>query len=533
MLKWLTGSKDVKKKKHSATKNSKASKDATADLLKLSDIVAQFYFLPGLVASKHDSQDTYGLYNKHVKDFSFYLVLDGHGALGKEASNSVCDFMLAYIDKIAADVMGSKEDGKIIAILHKMFEKAEENLKTCGMDMDVSGTTCVCLLVKGTTLFVANVGDSRAVLGRVSETSRYAIELTQDHKPTLPEERDRILRHGGLIKKIESQGQQLGPYRVWADEHGPGLGSTRSIGDFLGKKVGMSSTPQIQKLSLKESDQFVVIATDGIWEVLTSSEVVAFILTLGQEREQAARLLVSEAREIWQHLNRCKKTQSRISDLPGAKSSIDDISCIVLFFSFEGIKPFIPAVKRFEAGSGNNFRNLISDLTRPTKEGKLVSSTTKLESGGDIEDSLRQAKIRSVEPGLFDSIREREERLRDPLADLLRQDLPPENNLPKTSPVEGSQGKRINILPPATRPQVGHFSDNEAQASLGRESPPALYKVQENHEESSSSSQINSEDIDLEGNAMFTIVDYQNKVKNAAPVKAGMVDRQPSNLQKQ
>ncbi len=532
MLKWFTRSNEGKKIKQPGTKSSKTSKEITPGQLTLNDITAQFYFLPGLVASKHDSQDTYGLYNKHLKEFSFYLVLDGHGALGKEASNSVCDFMLAYIDKIAPDLINSKDDNKIISILNKMFEKAEENLRNCGMDMDVSGTTCVCLLIKGTTLFVANVGDSRAVLSRVSETARYAIELTQDHKPTLPEERDRIIKHGGQIKKIEFQGKLCGPYRIWADEHGPGLGSTRSIGDFLGKKIGMLSTPQIQKLNLKEFDQFVVIATDGIWEVLSSSEVVAFILTLGTEREQAARLLVSEAREIWQHLNRCKKTQSRISDLPGAKSSIDDISCIVLFFSYEGIKPYIPAVKRPNFGSGNNLRNLISELTKPTRDGKLASSTTKLESGGDNEGSLRHLKMRPVEPGLFDSIREKEEGTEDPLEDLLSQDPTPEVTLPKKQPGESIQSKRINILPPEIHSQALPSGLKPDQPGLETNKSQALYKVQENQEESSSSSQFNSEDLEMEDNAMFTIVEYQNKVKNAAPARTGMAHWQSQDPKK-
>jgi integrin-linked kinase-associated serine/threonine phosphatase 2C len=307
------------------------------DELVIENITAQFFFLQGSGSGKYDCLDTYGLYDKHSDVFSFYAVFDGHGTSGKEASNSACDFMLSYIDKHHEAIMKADEDEAIFSLLQSMFAKADDSLRTVGVDMDLSGTTCVCVLAKGTALYVANVGDSRAVLGRVSPLHRFAVELTQDHKPFVKRERDRILKAGGFIRKIVNPEGAVGPFRVWADEDGPGLGLTRCLGNFGSKKIGVTCTPDIQKLNLKEVDQFVVIATDGLWEVMSSTEVVAFIVRLGDDRSLAAKQLVVEARNIWYELNRIKKTEAKISDTPEIRYGIDDISAILVFISYEGV----------------------------------------------------------------------------------------------------------------------------------------------------------------------------------------------------
>jgi integrin-linked kinase-associated serine/threonine phosphatase 2C len=308
------------------------------DELIVESIAAQFFFLQGLGSGKYDCLDTYGLYDKHAEVFSFYAVFDGLGTSGKEASNSVCDFMLSYIDRHHQKIIKADRDSVIYDLLNSMFLKAEDSLRTVGLDMDLSGTTCVCVLAKGTALYVANVGDSRAVLGRIAAQHRFAVELTQDHKPHVRKERERILKNGGSIRKIMSKDDPVGPYRIWADEDGPGLGLTRCLGNFASKKIGMISSPSIQKILLKEVDQFVVIATDGLWEVMSSTDVVAFILRLGEDRSQAAKQLVIEARHIWYELNRIKKTEAKISDSPEVRFGIDDISAIIIFFSYEGVQ---------------------------------------------------------------------------------------------------------------------------------------------------------------------------------------------------
>lgn len=318
--------------------DSKQKRRKNPDELVVQNVTAQFFFLQGVGPGKYDCLDTYGLYDKHSQVFSFYAVFDGHGSSGKEASNSACDFMLAYIDKHHEKVIRAESDDVIEELLLDMFVKADEALKATGVDTDSSGTTCVCVLAKGTALYVANAGDSRAVLGRIAPQYKFAVELTQDHRPYVKKERERIIKSGGSIKKIVNGAEQIGPFRIWADEDGPGLGFTRCLGNFSSKRIGMICTPQVQRINLKETDRFVVIASDGLWEVMSSTDVVAFILRLGEDRSQAAKQLVVEARNIWYELNRVKKTEAKISDSPEIRFGIDDISAIIIFFSYQGVE---------------------------------------------------------------------------------------------------------------------------------------------------------------------------------------------------
>lgn len=93
--------------------------------------------------------------------------------------------------------------------------------------------------------YICNLGDSRAVLYRVTAREKIAIELSYDHKPTRPDEKERVLRSGGKIEKLVHDGVPVGPFRVWADEEGPGIAMTRTLGDLQAKKIGLISEPEI------------------------------------------------------------------------------------------------------------------------------------------------------------------------------------------------------------------------------------------------------------------------------------------------
>jgi len=139
---------------------------------------------------------------------------------------------------------------------------------------DRVGCTAVVCLVQPEYLIVANAGDSRAVLAR----SGVAVPLSEDHKPNLPAERERIHKAGGFIER-----QQVGSivqYRINGN-----LNLSRSIGDLGYKKNSnlapsaqmVSSTPDVITVCREENDEFIVIACDGVWEVMSSQEAVDFI----------------------------------------------------------------------------------------------------------------------------------------------------------------------------------------------------------------------------------------------------------------
>lgn len=129
-----------------------------------------------------------------------------------------------------------------------------------------AGTTAVVGVVSGNVLTVANVGDSRAVLCRKGE----AVEMSLDHKPTLESERQRIQNAGGFVAEGRVNGS---------------LALSRAIGDFEfktstqldAKDQVISAYPDIKTEQLREGDEFLIIACDGIWDVLSSQECVDLV----------------------------------------------------------------------------------------------------------------------------------------------------------------------------------------------------------------------------------------------------------------
>ena len=130
----------------------------------------------------------------------------------------------------------------------------------------VAGCTSVVALVVDNVVYVANAGDSRCIINRDGR----AIELSIDHKPELPQERDRIIRAGGMVE----DGRVMG-----------NLNLSRSIGDLEYKKNNsipakdqmISAYPDVRIENLCAKDSFIILACDGVWDMLTSQECVDYV----------------------------------------------------------------------------------------------------------------------------------------------------------------------------------------------------------------------------------------------------------------
>ena len=138
-----------------------------------------------------------------------------------------------------------------------------------------AGSTSNVLYFRGDKLWVACSGDSRAVMGQQRRGEIAALDLSNDHKPDLPLERKRIEAAGGVVSAPGPRG--LPPSRVWVNGR-VGLAMSRSIGDGEAKGFGVVPDPEIKEFTLKPShangdgDKFVIVATDGNWEFITSQE---------------------------------------------------------------------------------------------------------------------------------------------------------------------------------------------------------------------------------------------------------------------
>ena len=118
----------------------------------------------------------------------------------------------------------------------------------------------------GERLYTANLGDSRAVICRNGR----AISLTKDHKPNDPKEKKRVEEAGGRVVC------SAGCFRVCHDEIPIALACSRSIGDMPLKIPWalVSAEPDIRAFNLSPSDEFVIIASDGLWDVMRPSDAV-------------------------------------------------------------------------------------------------------------------------------------------------------------------------------------------------------------------------------------------------------------------
>lgn len=158
--------------------------------------------------------------------------------------------------------------------------------------------------------YIGSLGDSRAILGTSSPPDVHpaiepkeaaekrlltkirnqreipsthmltAVQLTKDQKPDDPDEFSRIVKSGGRVQRLtDLSGKPVGPFRVWRKtENTPGLAMSRSIGDIVGSEIGVIHNPIItSQFFIPNNDQFIVIASDGVWDVMNNDEVINYV----------------------------------------------------------------------------------------------------------------------------------------------------------------------------------------------------------------------------------------------------------------
>ncbi|CAM8942594.1 unnamed protein product [Rhodiola kirilowii] len=191
---------------------------------------------------------------------SFYGVFDGHG--GKDAAHFVRDHLPRVI---VEDADFPVELEKVVTRSFVETDAAFE--KSCSVESTVSsGTTALTAMIFGRSLLVANAGDCRAVLSRLG----VAIEMSKDHRPCCINERTRVESMGAFIDDGYLNGQ-LAVTRALGDWHLEGLKEIGHIG-----RGPLSAEPELKLLTLTKDDEFLLIGSDGIWDVFTSQNAVDF-----------------------------------------------------------------------------------------------------------------------------------------------------------------------------------------------------------------------------------------------------------------
>ncbi|KAI8761701.1 protein phosphatase 2C T23F11.1 isoform X1 [Biomphalaria glabrata] len=194
------------------------------------------------------------------KEACFFGVFDGHGGVkvAQYAGNNLHK-------KIVSQSSYSK--GNISEALRNGFLALdEEMLKDEAMKDELAGTTAVVVLIKNGKMYCGNVGDSRAVASVQGEVE----QLSFDHKPSNESETRRIIAAGGWVEFNRVNGN---------------LALSRALGDFVFKKNDkkraeeqiVTANPDVIEKPITPDHEFIVLACDGIWDVLTNQEVVEFV----------------------------------------------------------------------------------------------------------------------------------------------------------------------------------------------------------------------------------------------------------------
>ena len=225
-----------------------------------------------------------------LRGWSFFGVFDGHG--GSLCSSKVSDHLVDHIFKqifaragidtshymlLREFKLSSAEAQKVNNLDVNVIAKAIEEgflsmdrhlleIEEIKQDDDKSGTTVICSLITNTHVFLINCGDSR---GMLCKSGRVEVS-TFDHKPTNRKERQRIQDAGGMVALQRVNG---------------GLATSRGLGDFEYKNVAglppdkqyVSPIPDVTISDRESSDEFIVLACDGIWDVMSNEDVLKFV----------------------------------------------------------------------------------------------------------------------------------------------------------------------------------------------------------------------------------------------------------------
>jgi len=221
-----------------------------------------------------------------------FVVLDGHG--GRECAELVFKRLGYHVlaalhsSSLAAGTTGkSSEQTMGVSVLDDVDRCIEKAFLTTDSEtkaMRKCGTTAAMIYVHrrgdAAWIHVANVGDTRAVVCRGGKPSR----ITIDHTPKFEDEAQRIKACGGILLRNRVCGH---------------LAVTRSFGDYNFKDSGVTAVPYQMRFPLTKEIQFIVIASDGLWDVLDDEAVTKFVLQSGTKNEwKVSQLLTDRAIEL-------------------------------------------------------------------------------------------------------------------------------------------------------------------------------------------------------------------------------------------
>ncbi|KAF1859222.1 hypothetical protein Lal_00009806 [Lupinus albus] len=241
-------------------------------------------------------------------DDHFFGVFDGHGEFGAQCSQFVKSRLCENL------LRNSKFHVDAVEACHAAVLATNLQLHADILDDSMSGTTAITVLVRGRTIYVANSGDSRAVIGERRGKELVAVDLSVDQTPFRPDELERVKLCGARVLTLDQiEGLKNPDVQCWGTEEAddgdpprlwvpngmyPGTAFTRSLGDSVAESIGVVANPEIIAFELTKDHPFFVVASDGVFEFLSSQTVVEMVAKFKDPRDACAAI-VAESYRLW------------------------------------------------------------------------------------------------------------------------------------------------------------------------------------------------------------------------------------------
>jgi len=256
------------------------------------------------------NQDCFCVHTKFGGDPNCHLfgVFDGHGEHGTPCAQFARDRVVHNLlkdPKFRTDPLQS---------YHTAFLDANLQLHRHHIDDTMSGTTGIVACIRDKTISVANVGDSRAICGIRSGNKMLAVDLSQDQTPFRQDECERVKKYGARVLTLDQlEGLKDPSIQTWGNEDDndgdpprlwtetglyPGTAFTRSIGDSAAERIGVTAEPECVINDITQEMAYIVMASDGVFEFLSSQAVIDMVQKF-DDLQDAANALVAESYRLW------------------------------------------------------------------------------------------------------------------------------------------------------------------------------------------------------------------------------------------
>ncbi|XP_030638085.1 protein phosphatase, Mg2+/Mn2+ dependent, 1Nb (putative) [Chanos chanos] len=286
--------------------------------------------MQGWRAHMEDFHNCFPQLGGELSDWAFFAVYDGHAGsmVAQHCSQNLLEHIMGT-GKIHAD----DEVEQVCEGIREGFLLMDKHLHTmaCREGWERGGTTVVAMVITPRHIYFVNCGDSRAVLSRGGRVGF----STEDHKPFSPGERERIESAGGSVMLQRVNGS---------------LAVSRALGDFSYKAVQwrpateqmVSPEPEVTAVERSPADEFLVLACDGVWDMVSNEELCAFV---------RSRLRICTS---------LGEVCSQVIDLCLYKGSLDNISVILV--CFPGAPQLSPEALHQEAALEDLLQSKVAEI---------------------------------------------------------------------------------------------------------------------------------------------------------------------------